>query len=106
MTLWIKELLKNLDCHVDEPTRIKIMEACGERCPFTHLPDDRLLAVKESCPDDVAFMDALCDEWRLRHENGNYYVVFDQCYCPLVNQDLEGVSPTLCFCTLGCYSPV
>jgi len=37
----------------------------------------------------------------LKNENGQYYIIFDQCYCPLVNENLEGTSQTLCFCTLG-----
>jgi ribosomal protein S3AE len=40
MNTWVKELLKNLDENIDEATKIKIMEACGEKCPFTHLPDE------------------------------------------------------------------
>ena len=101
MNVWIKELLKNLDENVDEPSRIKIMEACGEKCPFTHLPDEKLLKIKEASKNESDFIDRLSQEWRVKIEGNDVYVIFDQCYCPLVNEDTGNVSKTLCYCTLG-----
>jgi hypothetical protein len=101
MNTWVKELLKNLDDKVDEATRKTIMGACGEKCPFTHLPDTKLLEIKAESKNEKEFLTSLCNLWRLKNENGQYYVVFDQCYCPLVNENLEGTSQTLCFCTVG-----
>jgi regulator of sirC expression with transglutaminase-like and TPR domain len=98
---WVKELLRNLDRFVDEPTRSTILAACGERCPFTHLPDERLLELRERAEDEQDFLNALCRDWRLSREEDGYYVVFDQCYCPLVNKDMQGTPKTLCACTLG-----
>jgi hypothetical protein len=101
MDSWVKNLLVNLDENLDEATRIKIMEACGEDCPFTHLKDEKLLAIKKSSEDESDFLQKLSKEWRVKFENGNIYVVFDKCYCPLVNENLEGASKTLCYCTMG-----
>ena len=101
MSVWIKELLKSLDKYLDEPTRKKIMGACGEKCPFTHLPDDKLIVLKNASEKEDEFLKALCQQWYLKNENGKYFVVFDQCYCPLVNEDIKGVSKTMCYCTLG-----
>ncbi|WP_146164754.1 DUF6144 family protein [Desulfonatronum sp. SC1] len=101
MGVWVKEMLRNLDESVDLSIRIKIMEACGEKCPYTHLTDDRLYVIKESSKDECDFLKKICDEWRLKKEGENYYVIFDKCYCPLVNDDLHGASSTLCYCTLG-----
>jgi hypothetical protein len=98
---WIKKLLTNLDVHVDEATRKTIMGACGASCPFTHLTDDKLLEIKKNSNNDREFLDQLCLQWRMKNENEKYFVVFDQCYCPLVNEDTQGVSETLCYCTLG-----
>lgn len=36
------------------------------------------------------FLESLCRRWRLKNEDGAYFVVFDQCYCPLVNEDNQG----------------
>ncbi|MBP1910205.1 DUF6144 family protein [Methanolobus bombayensis] len=101
MNNWVKNLLVTLDENLDESTRIKIMQTCGEDCPFTHLKDDKLLEIKNSSEDEFDFLEKMSLEWRVRFENGNVYVVFDKCYCPLVNEDIEGTSKTLCYCTMG-----
>jgi hypothetical protein len=101
MITWIKELLKNIDENVDETTKKKILGGCGEKCPFTHLKDEKLLEIKKGSTNDIEFLNKLCDQWRIVIEDGEYYVVFDQCYCPLVKEDVKGVSKTLCYCTLG-----
>lgn len=101
MNVWIKELLKNLDENLEEKTRIRIMEACGEKCPFTHLPDERLLDIKKVSKDEFDFLEKLSQQWRVRIEDNNIYVVFDKCYCPLINKDIKGASKTLCYCTQG-----
>ena len=89
MNVWIKELLKNLDAYVDEPVRKKIMSACGEKCPFTHLPDDKLYEIKSVCENDEEFLESLCKQWYLKNEDGRYFVVFDNCYVPQVLEPLQ-----------------
>jgi predicted hydrocarbon binding protein len=37
----------------------------------------------------------------LKLEDNEYYVVFDKCYCPLMQNNLENASKTICYCTLG-----
>ena len=101
MTIWVKELLNNLDKYVDEDVKEKVLGACGKKCPFTHLSDDKLLEIKKNSIDDIDFLNILCRQWRMTNENEQFYVVFDQCYCPLVNENINGVSKTLCYCTLG-----
>jgi len=101
MSVWIKELLKNLDEYVDEPIRKKIMGACGEKCPFTHLSEGKLIEIKNASKNEDEFLKALRQQWHLKNEDGEYFVVFDRCYCPLVNEDIKGASKTLCYCTLG-----
>jgi predicted hydrocarbon binding protein len=101
MSVWTRELLKNLDLYVDEPARKKIMAACGEKCPYTHLTDAKLLEIKESSTNEDDFLRKLCDEWRLIKENDEFYVVFDQCYCPIAIDNVKDTSKTLCYCTVG-----
>jgi predicted hydrocarbon binding protein len=101
MNTWIKELLKNLDENLDEATKTKIMEKCGGKCPFTHLPDEKLLKIKNESSNSLDFIDRLSKEWRVKTKGKNIYVIFDKCYCPLVNEDISDASKTLCYCTLG-----
>jgi len=101
MNIWIKDMLKSLDDNLDDKMKIKLMEKCGESCPFTHFTDERLLAIKDTSNDERDFLEKLSQQWRVKIEGDNVYVVFDQCYCPLVNENLEDTSPTLCYCTMG-----
>lgn len=98
---WMGELLRSLDESVDENTKQKILERCGTKCPFTHMPDEKLLELRDQANSEQEFLDTLCDGWRLTIEDDQYYVVFDQCYCPLVNSDTQNASKTMCYCTLG-----
>lgn len=100
-TIWVKELLENMNAFADSPTIAKILGACGAKCSFTHLPDEKLLAIKAASKNKIEFLENLCKQWRLKKENGQYFVVFDQCYCPLVSETPEGASKSLCYCTLG-----
>jgi hypothetical protein len=34
------------------------MSACGEKCPFTHLPDDKLYEIKSACENDGKFLES------------------------------------------------
>lgn len=99
--IWIKTLLTTLDDELDEEKKQAIIETCGANCPFTHLPDEKLLALKEQADSEEAFLELLARHWRLEKRAGNYYLVFDRCYCPLVENNPTGASQTLCYCTLG-----
>ncbi len=101
MSIWIKELLQSLDNHVDESTKKSILGECGEKCPFTHFTDSKILDLKSNSSSEKEFLDGLCEQWRLHKKGDQYYVIFDQCYCPLVNENIAGASKTLCYCTLG-----
>lgn len=101
MNKWAAIVLKQMDEKLQPEESRKILEACGENCPFTHLKDDRLLELRSQVEDDIAFLDLLCEKWRLKKENETWYAVFDQCYCPLVDEKTPDMSPTLCYCTIG-----
>ena len=101
MNRWVKALLKNLDDYVDENTKIRVMEGVGESCPFTHLNDEKLIVLKANAIDEKDFLNRLAEQWRVVMEGNDVFVVFDQCYCPMVNQDIKGVSETMCYCTMG-----
>lgn len=101
MKQWITELLTNLDDAVDEKTKQTILEKCGTKCPYSHMADSTLLELRNNAKNEREFLNKLCEIWRLKKENNKYFVVFDQCYCPLVNEDIKNASKTMCYCTLG-----
>lgn len=101
MEHWIRELLDNLDSSVDEETKQNIMEKCGPKCPFSHMPNDELIKLRNESKTEEEFLEKLSERWHLVKEGNEYYVVFDKCYCPLVMNDLKNASKTMCYCTLG-----
>ena len=101
MDTWVQELLVNMDAFVDEASIRKILEKCGPKCPFTHMPNDKLLEIRKASRDEKDFLKNLSNAWHFRHENNQYFVVFDRCYCPLVNKDPGNASKSMCYCTLG-----
>ena len=98
---WITQLLTSLDNFADEKTKQNILEKCGTKCPFSHMPDSELLELRNKAETEQEFLNQLCNIWRLHKQNSRYFVIFDQCYCPLVNKDAENASKTMCYCTLG-----
>ncbi len=101
MEQWINMLLKGLDEYTDEDEKQKIMKQCGTKCPYSHMPDEKVKELKEQFNSEDELIKYLMENWRLKQEHGSYYVVFDKCYCPFVNKELEKASPTMCYCTLG-----
>lgn len=98
---WIRELLSNLDNFVEEKTKQKILEQCGTKCPYSHMPEERIIELRNEAESERDFLERLCAVWHLSNEEGEYHVIFDQCYCPLVNSDPHNISKTMCYCTLG-----
>ena len=101
MEKWIQELLKNLDECADEKMKQSVLETCGSKCPFSHMPDEKLINLRKASDNEEDFLKELEQIWRLKKEDDKYYIVFDQCYCPLVNKNLKDATKTMCYCTLG-----
>ena len=101
MDTWIQELLINMDVFVDEASKRKILERCGPKCPFSHMPNEKLLELRDALQDEQEFLSRLSDVWHFRREDNQYFVIFDRCYCPLVNGDTANASKSMCYCTLG-----
>jgi predicted hydrocarbon binding protein len=98
---WIKELLKSLDDHADEETKMQVMGQCGKNCPFSRMPVEKILSIREAADSEEAFLAEVEREWFLKKEGGLWYVILEECFCPLVKENLRDVTKTLCYCTLG-----
>jgi hypothetical protein len=101
MEKWINELLNNLDAQMDETSKQEILEKCGPKCPFSHMPNEKLIELRKQSKNEIDFLEKLSESWRFKKENHQYFVIFDQCYCPLVNNDIHNASKSMCYCTLG-----
>lgn len=99
--IWVRNILTTIENECSEELAEQIMAGCGENCPFSHMPDDEILELKEQSSGEEELMELLGKHWRLQQEGEKYYIVFDRCFCPMVMEDTSSVSPVLCYCTLG-----
>ena len=98
---WIRALTESLDTQLDEKTKEKILENCGRNCiPSSFI--EKAKALKKNAKDTDDFLDKLGKKWKHLQRNGNnVYVVYEKCYCPLVKDYPEKLSPTFCNCSKG-----
>jgi len=98
---WIRALIESLDTQADEKTKEKILENCGRNCiPRSFI--EKVKALKENTKNTDDFLDKLGQTWKHLQRNGdNIHVVYNKCYCPLVKDYSERLSPTFCNCSKG-----
>lgn len=114
LSLWLKDAIARLDSLVDEPTRVRIMEACGTRCAQInkrtidgfvrrrqkHPSTNEYLAAEEKKPSRGT---------RLERQGNTLYFYYTpdtfrpglRCYCSLWRglPATAKVSPTYCHCS-------
>ncbi len=98
---WVTNLLIALDGMVDEETRVRVLESCGRKCIGEgFLVKAQTLAKKSKSTDE--FLENLNRIWKHLHVDKNgVFVVYDQCYCPMVRSYKGKLSPSFCNCSVG-----
>ncbi len=99
---WITQLIAGLDEHVDEETRVKILEQCGRQCQSqSFITKARGLHEKSKNIDE--FLDNLEQVYKNLHREGDkVYIVYPKCYCSHVNKiPPRKLSATYCSCSRG-----
>ena len=97
---WISNLMKNMDGHLEEEIKIKLMEECGRAC-----------AKRQAKKEALKFKGKL-DEWLIQMkkwigkenvQKGENYIriIYSKCYCPLVQDSQPLLSNTYCNCSRG-----
>jgi len=89
---------------VDEGTRLKIMERCGEACAETgDLRIARKIAEETEDIDEIVARAndeiAWCGEWV--RDGERIMAVCTSCGCPLVRRGVVNLTGTLCLCSRG-----
>jgi predicted hydrocarbon binding protein len=98
---WIGTVVDGLDDMVDEKTRITILENCGRTCISPSFVK-KAINLKEKSGSNKEFLDKLAKTWsHLKLEGKNIFVVYNQCYCPLVKSYEEKLSKSFCNCSRG-----
>ena len=98
---YLKSLMDNLDGNLAEAERVAVQEANGRACAAR----GGSLDLAKSFKGDV---DAFLAEMRKHVGEGNavrrgrtIHLAYEKCFCPLVADLKEPISPSYCLCTRG-----
>lgn len=98
---WIGTLMTNLDQYLDEETKVKVLETCGRAC-ITQSLIKKAKACNEKAKDVNDFLDRFGKMYsHLQREGDDVYIVYSKCYCPLVKDYPNDLSPSWCNCSRG-----
>ena len=102
MERWITSLITELDEHVDEETRAKVLEQCGRQCQSQSFIKKALNIYQKSENIDE-FLDKFGQVYKHLHREGDsVYIIYPKCYCSFVNKiPLGKLSATYCNCSRG-----
>ena len=99
---WITWLVAAMDEYLDEETKTKILEYCGQQCQSESLVKKARDVYKKS-KDINDFLQKFGQIYENLHlENDEIYIIYPKCYCPNVNKIPQGkLSATYCNCSRG-----
>jgi predicted hydrocarbon binding protein len=97
---WISNLMKNMDNHLDEAIKIKLMEECGRACARNHTKKDAL-KFKGQLDGWLAKMKTWVGEENIQKEGNLVRVVYNKCFCPIIQDSQLILSDTYCNCSRG-----
>jgi len=112
---WVKFLMDNMDALLDEKTKIKLMNACGRSCylnAFGVAPEkkpspeaaERYLQALEKAGFKVergAESATITYGWGGKQNPQGLSLKEGFCMCPLVENEIPGLSPSYCNCSAG-----
>jgi len=97
---WLQSFLENLDAHVDEATRTKMMLSVGRACARRSM-----VKVAQSCHGDLdKLLETLAHHLgkeNCRREGSVINLRYPKCYCHIVGAGPERLSNTWCNCSRG-----
>ncbi len=98
---WIKSLMENLDAQVDEPARVKVMEACGRACARRGAVTGLSKAAGGDLDKLVVALAKHVGQENVRREGSVVHLRYTKCFCPLVASGPERLPKTYCNCSRG-----
>ncbi|MEI6884083.1 MAG: DUF6144 family protein [Bacteroidota bacterium] len=112
---WIRNMLDVMDEHLDEETKIKLLNACGRSCYLfaVGVADEKKPTAGEA-EEYLAWLDV--NGFKVERNKGMTVINFGWhgkqsplglsikegfCLCPIVENDLQGLSKSYCNCSAG-----
>lgn len=97
---WILKLMENMDKHLDEKAKIKLLEECGRACAESHAKEEALKH-KGNLEGWLGVLKKWVGAENIRKEKNVVQVMYSKCLCPLVQDHPSLMSKTYCNCSRG-----
>ena len=97
---WINNILESVNEHLDEDTKVRLMESCGRACARSGVIDSAVV-----CQGDLDKFLSTMGKWvgkkNVSREGDAIQVIYEKCYCRLKTQVPVELSDTYCSCSSG-----
>lgn len=97
---WIAKLMENMDEHLDEETKINLLEECGRACAESHAKAEALKH-KGNLEGWLGALKKWVGPANVQREEDAVRVIYSKCLCPLVQDRPPLMSKTYCNCSRG-----
>ncbi|SYZ73825.1 conserved hypothetical protein [Candidatus Zixiibacteriota bacterium] len=98
---WIGTVVDGLEDMVDAKAKITILENCGRTC-ISPAFVKKAKKLKEKSGSNEEFLKKLAKIWsHLKLDGKNIFVVYNQCYCPMMKSYEGKLSKSFCHCSRG-----
>ena len=97
---WISNLMENMDEHLDEETKINLLEKCGRACAESHAKAEAMKH-KGNLDGWLGTLKKWVGSANVQKEEGAIRVMYSKCLCPLVQDRPPLMSKTYCNCSRG-----
>ena len=97
---WVKNLMDSMDAHLDEETKIALMESCGRACAR-----GGPIRSAEACQGDPDRWLSTLGKWigkeNVRKDGNVVHIVYNKCLCHLVADGPPRLPDCYCYCSRG-----
>jgi hypothetical protein len=97
---WLSNLMTNMDQHLDEKSKIEVLEECGRACAGKHAKKEALRS-KGNLDSWLAQMKKWVGANNVKKEGNTVHLTYSKCLCPLVGSLEPLHSKTFCNCSRG-----
>jgi predicted hydrocarbon binding protein len=97
---WVKNLIDSIDAHLNEETKISLMESCGRACAR-----GGAIRSAEACRGNLNKLLSTLERWigkgNVQQDDNVVHVVYTKCLCHLVAAGPPRLPDTYCYCSRG-----
>lgn len=97
---WVRDLVESMDEHLDQDTKVRLMESCGRACARA-----QAVTAARACEGDLEQLLSTLGRWigseNVQKDGDAVHVVYQRCFCPLMGDEAIEVPGTYCLCSRG-----